>query len=263
MTRRLLLPLFLLIAAVTVIFSLKRQTVPSKGLPLLARERIEAVLPTGSFLRDYQRLAGLRPETFLILSVEKGYQKDRFDPTANSCPAMILGESVSGRYHLALFRGEKIVDDLSIPNAYNDEQNNQHIPLALSYRNSQANLEPEPTKECVYPNDQTTECLTMKEVKLLDLKDYTGEGQPLEFLLTTTAGGCGFYDRLAAGYDPQSGKLLIYSDWLERFNPNSQGESNYLLDCGDHGNNTRLERKYKFNPTEKKFKLIWERQTAC
>lgn len=211
---------------------------------------IEAVLPEGALLRDYEKLEGLR-DAYLVMYIEKGYEFSSWD--YYTCPGAILGDAIAGVYHLALLKEGAFVSDITIPSVYMADS---ELPLELSFKNIKGNL----YQTGEYREEERDE---VEVVKLLELNDYTGDGKAYEVLLATTGGGCGFFDGLVAGYDPEANGVALYSGWLPRFRPDSSGNFDFLFDCGDHGNETKVERKYAFDKQEKKFKMTWEQKTPC
>ena len=213
-------------------------------------KRISRSLPSDSLLRDYKKLEGITPESYLVVYVEKGYEIDESVCTYLSCPGTILGRSIKGEYHLVLYQRGSIVNDVTVQQAY------KGYPLELVYQNSKENL----YEKGEYLEGQKNE---LELVDLIKLEDYTGDGKAYEFLFLTTGGGCGFYDGLVAGYNDQRNEAVLYSGWVSRFQPNNQGGFNYLFDCGDHGNMLKIEKKYQFDPETEKYELIWEQETPC
>jgi len=203
---------------------------------------IKSLFPNGSFLRDFQKVPG-QNNTYLAIYIESGYQ---FNSWELSCPGMILGDSIIGKYHLSLIQNGQIINDLTLPEFY--DNNNR---LELTYKNYTDG----------WPSEGETK---QKEIiKLLDFQDLTGDGLDYEFLLTTTTGGCSLYNRLVGAYDPDQNKAVLYSNWLFRFEPDSSGKSYYLFDCGDHGNEKKIEKQYQFNKTTKTYEVIWEKENPC
>lgn len=217
----------------------------------VSKQEILGLLPEEVMLRDWVKIEKVKPETYFIIYIEPGYETIELDYL--SCLGIILGQAIRGDYICALYQKGEIVDELKIPEAYSEIKN---YDTMISYKNLKRNM---------YPQEKlsSSEAEEIEEVKLLDLKDYTGDNKAYEFLLTTSAGGCGFYDGLLVGYDEKENRLIIMSDWIERFRPDNNGEFDYLLECGDHGNDTRIERKYKFNPGIKKFEKVFEKKTPC
>lgn len=212
-----------------------------------AKTKLQGLLPENSYIRDYQRLEGVTPDSYLVLYLDDGYEFNEWDL---SCPGMILGKSIAGNYRLSLLQNMKIINTVDIPNVY------QGSNLELVYKDIFKYYDYDEHKISVDEKDIPVE-------KLIDLKDYTGDGLEYEFLLTTTGGGCGFYDGLVAGYDPWEDKVTLFSDWIASLNPDSSGYFYYLFECGNHGNMTRTERKYQFNSDSKKYELIWEKEAPC
>lgn len=240
--KRILLVLFFLIFFVLLsTIWIKSDSRRLQSINKTKEEEILFLLPDGVFLRDYQALSDER-DSHLAIYLEKGY---KFDSWGLSCPGIILGDSIVGKYHLVLIQDARLINDVIIPHAYSEDT------IELTYKN--------------YKDGWPTENeVKQKEIiKLLDFKDMTGDSFPYEFLLTTTGGGCGFYDSLVGGYDAEENKAVLFSNWLPRFSPNEKGEYYYLFECGDHGNTTRVEEKYAFDKINKTFKRVWEKQTPC
>ncbi len=213
-------------------------------------EQLQSVLPEGTLLREFTYIPGVTPTSYLLLYVEKGNKLD--DWGYDSCPGMILGVAIAGNYHLALFQNGTVISDVKIPKPsdYDDATS-----LELVYKN---------TKENIFGLDaNASDANEVIVASLLQLKDYTGEGKKYEVVFTTTQGGCGIFDGLVAGYDPEDNKVRLYSDWIPRFSPNSSGEFNYLFECGDHGNVTRIEETYEFDKSAKKFIQTSHKETPC
>jgi len=226
--------LVVLVGAVTlVLWRVGQKSVLESGGSI--EEKIKRVLPAGAFLRDYSQLGEVSPETYLVIYVEEGYQVSEDYPGPwPSCPAEILGEyPIKGMYHLVLFRNGKLEGDVVIP-TYEEEY------VLLPYQDVDREVSP-----------------------LIKLADYTGDGKEFEILLTTTSGGCGFFDGIVVGYDLDTQKLLLYSDWLPRFQPDASGKFEYLFECGDHGNETRVEEEYGFNGQTKRYEKTSQRKTDC
>lgn len=226
--------------------------------PLDIKTEIEKLLPDEAYLRDCTEIPlWLAPldshnphnrDLYLVVYIESGYQT--FSYGFNSCPGEIMGIALRGNYHLALFQNNQIIDDIALPIPDYQDQ------LELPYLN---------TKENLYEKGEylEKEKNKLEKVKLLTLKNYTGSNRDLDFILTTTGGGCGFHDSLVAGYDEGQNKIILYSDWIGGLNPDRNGESYILSSCGNHGNTVQSEIKYKFNPTSKKFEKIYEKETPC
>lgn len=221
---------------------------PSEGV--VSSNTLLAALPRGVLLRDFEKLKNGSKNAYLVIYVEPGYKFDSWG--YDSCPGIILGDSLSGVYHLVLIQDNKVVNDVILPYAINDGKG----ALELSFKNKKMYT----LKKGTFPESEQDDII---DVKLLQLEDYTGDGKPYEFLLTTTGGGCGFFDGLVAGYDPAANKAVLYSGWIPRFIPDSKGNASYVFDCGDHGNMTRVEAKYGFDPATKKFKKLSEVKTVC
>ncbi len=221
-------------------------TLNSSRGSILNKESLQKLVPKDAYLRDYSTVDGGKT---LLLYMEPGYKTDNW--SFYSCPGAVLGNALVGRYHLALVQKDRVVNDVLIPGAYEDDG---FVSLAL--QNTKSNL----LKVGEYPESEKN---TLVDVKLLDLKDLTGDGKANEFNIFTTGGGCGFYDGLVGGYDEVSNKAVLYSKWIPRFRPDKDGDYYYLFDCGDHGNDTKIEEKYRFNKDLRKFEKYWEIRTAC
>jgi hypothetical protein len=217
----------------------------SKGL-VFQKESLQNLLPRDALLRDFAQTTDGKT---LMLYAEPGYKPENWD--FYSCPGGVLGKAVVGKYHIALVQNGKIVNDVLIPGSYQDDGN-----VSLTVQNIKSNL----LKVGEYPESEKN---TLMDVKLLELRDLTGDGKVNEFNIFTTGGGCGFYDGLVGGYDEESDSVVLYSGWFPQFSPDGNGNYYYLFECGNHGNNTRYEAKYQFNQILKKFEKYWEKSTPC
>jgi hypothetical protein len=216
-------------------------------------KQIARKIPAGAVIREVVRLEGVKPNAYLFIYLEKGYQLSDFaeGDVMLSCPEMILGQSITGNYHLGLWQNGKIVNEIPISSPYGEMGNKE---LSLVYRN---------TKENIYTAYGGEDKYTVEKVSLLKLSNYTGRGKNWDVLFKTTAGGCGFWDGLVAGYDPGTNRVVAFSTWLPRFEPDRTGEFHYLFECGDHGNDTRIETDFAFNSTQKKFTIVSDKSTKC
>jgi hypothetical protein len=220
--------------------------------PEYVRNSMLKVIPKGAILRDYVKMEDTKVTAYLLIYVEKGYtMEDVNAESLMSCPGEINGQPIRGNYHLGLFENNKLVNEVPIPG---EPYDNTGELLPLVYRNTKGNIYSDPNR----PDKLETEV-----VPLLVLKDYTGDSLPFEFLLKTTEGGCGFWDGLVGGYDPETNKAVIYSDWIQRLSPDDKGYFHYLFDCGDHGNDVKVEQDYQFSPAAKRFIQTSEKKTSC
>jgi hypothetical protein len=214
----------------------------------------QKILPEGVFIRETASISGIQPPAYVVLYIEKSYQIDPEATDYHSCPQGILGQAINGIYHLALYQSGTIKSDIKLPGSYNIYNNKDF--LALAYRNAKYNLYPQAT---FVPDEDSK----LEQVKLLNFEDMNGDGKPYELLFTTTAGGCGFFDGLVIGFDPNSNTLKQLSDWWPRFHPDSAGNFYYLFECGDHGNQTRNEAWYTFDPKANRYKVVNKKDTPC
>lgn len=198
--------------------------------------KIQVTIPDNSLLRDFAKIEGVKPDTYLVVYVDNGWQTHNWLDDGNSCPGEILGEAIAGDYYAAIWQNGKLVNRVAIPR-YTDQ------PLELVYRNIEGG--------------------ELSRKKLMEFTDLTGDGKPYELRLLTTEGGCGLWYGLVAGYDPETNQVKLYSDWIYQFNPDEKGEYYADFNCGNHGNQTRHESWYKFSQSEKKFMLAEEKYTPC
>jgi len=208
------------------------------------REELESVLPVGTFLRDFKEVGQSK---YLTIYSEPDYRIGDENYENLSCPTMILGQAIIGDYHVALVEDGNIISDVEIPTLANFESDDM---LALVYINRD------------YEDYENYENDNLRVVNLIDLKDYTGDGKANEFILTTTSGGCGFYENIVAGYDDSADAVKLYSDWIMRFDPVA-GKAYDLIDCGNHGSDVRIEKWWEFNENKGKFELVDEKITEC
>ena len=208
------------------------------------REVLENSLVHGAFLRDFKKLD---KDKYIVVYLEQEYRLGDPNYKNISCPTQILGQAMIGDYHAALVEDGKIISDVNVPNLANFESEDK---LALVYVNYDYEDYRDATKN------------KLKVEELIDLKDYTGDGNANEFILTTTSGGCGFYENLVVGYDVSTDSVRLYSDWIGRFDPVA-GRAYDLFECGDHGSDTRVEKWWEFNEDIEKFILVNEKITEC
>jgi hypothetical protein len=214
------------------------------------QDQIQNLLPQGSFLREVELVPRSNPKQYLFLYLDPGYRIHDWD--YSSCPGGILSQALAGSYRLGLFQENKIVSQIVLPPAYTDPSNTISQSLELAYQTQNQS-----------PSDASPSAVTPQVAKLLNFADYTGDGRQYEVLFTTTNGGCGFYDGLVAGIDTTQKKLNLYSNWIPRFNPDNKGIFNYLFDCGDHGNTTKVQKQYRYNPAKKYFEVVAQTETPC
>lgn len=255
----LILIIVLLLAVASGAFYLGRKIIPLTSVvtpETTISEKITSLLPKGSFLRDYEKVFGITPESYLVIYVEPGYKMD-LPPSGNlpyylSCSEVSVGQGIEGTYHLALLQDGKIKNDLVIP--ADGKIGNRQV---LSYKNTKENI-------YGYGKVSDSEKYVLEETKLLKLSDYTGDGRADEFDLSAPAEGCFSPARLIAGYDPDRQQAVLYSDWMViDSSPQSNGQAHWLFDCGNHGNSIREEKTYTFDPQTKKFKLTDSKSTPC
>lgn len=219
-----------------------------------SEDELQAVIPSDALLREYQQIPHVKPTTYLLLYVEDGYSTVEYDYA--TCPGNFLGKSIDGKYHLALFQSGVIIDEVMIPIAY--ELPDQENFLELSYQ------KPVPDK---YSYDELLNIpaadIEVITVQLLNLQDYTGDGVGHEILFHTSAGGCGFFQGIVIGYDETENSIHVYSDWIQNFEPDRNGDFYYLFDCGNHGNILRREDTYRFDSNLQRFVRSSHRESPC
>jgi hypothetical protein len=220
--------------------------------PESIRKNIGKGLPEGALLRDYVKLTDTKDGTYLFIYIDKGYTEEKTAPEAMmSCPGEITGQPIRGRYHLGLFQGNKLVNSVVIPDG------NFNLPdykLAIVHYNIKGNI---------YHDLNRPDKMEIEELSLLVMKDYTGDGKPYEFLLKTTEGGCGFWDGLVAGYDPETNQAAVFSDWIPNLEPDNTGYYHYIFSCGNHGNEVEVLEDYQYSPAIKRFVKTSEKETPC
>lgn len=211
--------------------------------------QIKKALPQGSFLREIKKLADRGGNIWLVIYIEKGYTiQQRTAQQMESCTGEITGQPITGRYMLALYENNKLINEVIIPPVGSNSF------LDLVYKNIRENTSGDYAE---------ADKLKVEQVSLINFSEMTGDGAADEFLLKTSTGGCGAWYGLVAGYDSRSDRAVIYSDWIPRFMPDNMGNFHYLLDCGDHGNKTRIDEDYAFNKDLNKFIKTGEKATVC
>lgn len=235
------------------------QSIQVKGI----KDYIIDVLPSESFLREFEKIPNLNNESYLGIYV-KNYEigadiskKDFF-----SCPEQTIGQPVTGEYHLFLFQNNEIINDIIIPSPEFSSGDSQSI----SYLNTKEN------NNIYFGGDFYTESDKNKieKTKLINFYDYTGDGLKYEFLLTGATEVCGHTLKLVAGYNQTENKALIYkinlSDqvvyWASNFNPSNNGSVTIQWLCGDHGSDTETTKLFQFNKKDG-FDLISDTSKKC
>lgn len=223
-------------------------------------KKINEVLPSGAFLRDFEPIPNLTPTSYLVLYVKNPkfdeIPKER-DQLYTTCPELTRGQAIEGEYHLALFQKNSFTSDIVIPPSRQK----------LVFKNTKYNIYSafngsKPEKE---------EEFELEKVKLIHFQDYTGDNQPYEFRLIGETFACGYTSYLIAGYNPKKGEVTLYPIkekgktyyWSIRFSPNSSGRAEVIISCGDHGSDVEERKIYQFNPDEEAYFLIEEKVIPC
>ncbi|MBZ0201617.1 MAG: hypothetical protein K8I03_01220 [Ignavibacteria bacterium] len=235
---------------------------------------IKAVLPSGAFLREYERIPDVKGDVYIGLyvlnsksSFKKEYPNDQMDPNNLyfTCPEATAGQSIIGDYYLFSFGDKKLTSTLAVSSCYGDSLS---LENSFSFYNT-------PENNCFYFNFSGGDCQnkatnTLEKTKLIQMIDLTGDNKRNEFVLTGTQDACGYINRLIAGYDEESKKVVIYPVnysgkiyyWNYRFVP-IDGTCSVVILCGDHGNETYERRDYGFNALTKQYDLIYEETKEC
>lgn len=232
--------------------------------------RIEALLPENSFLREVELIPGVSPESYLLIYIEDPkFDEAQEDPNRMiymSCPEVTEGQAIDGIYHLALFQNNSIVNDKIIP-VGGVATDNLEPRQKLVFKNTKINIfwmfnGSEPSKQEEY---------NLEQVKLINFKDYTGDGQKYEFKLTGATFPCGHTEFLVAGYDKKNNETVIYPIvenqdifyWWDNFDPDSTGKAEWRFQCGDHGNDVEEYKLYQFDADKGNYILTENKETPC
>jgi len=237
-----------------------------------SQERTNAsnLLPKDVFLRDIQQIPGT-DGLYLGLYVDKF--AININETDESLPYMICPEqnygavSITGDYYIFIMNNDKIVDKLLIPQSGSELKfSSTSTSITLTLKNTKINNfylygEPEPTEK---------DSGDIVRVNLIKFNDYTDDGKNHEFNLLGNYINCGHNEYLIAGYDNKNNKAIIYpiiNDeekyyWGDNFIPRGN-IIDYKLECGDHGNETDINRVYKYDDKLSGYKLISKSERAC
>ncbi|MFZ1461809.1 MAG: hypothetical protein WBQ38_15815 [Ignavibacteria bacterium] len=236
--------------------------------------KIKSGLPSGAFLREYEKLLDVDDEIYIGL-----YITDFSDPVVPvtpenqsdlrnlfyTCPESTLGQSMTGNYFAFIFKNNKVISTFKIPAI--DEEYSLYNSVCL-YNT--------PANNCFYFNfDDGKSCKnlstsTLEKTDLIQLLDLTGDSKRNEFILTGVQDACGYVNRLVVAYDEESKNVMIYPVvrnnmkyfWNYRFLP-LNGECTVTYLCGDHGNHTYTREDYKFDDLRKQYDLIHNEKKEC
>lgn len=226
------------------------------------KNRIKALIPKDSMLRDYE----LIPNTdkyLVIYIVDPEKEEHGPDTDYSTCPPLVNGQPIYGKYHLALYDDGYFINNVTIPWTSSWE-------MKIVYRQPEGNVRRRSFEE-MYP--EKDEPFRMKRVKLLTFSDLTGDGLAHQFQIEVFGGACGHSYVLTAGYSKERNKVMVYPIrganpfrpyyWHDNFYPDENGEYTWELRCGDHGNGTYQREKYVFDQELQAYVLKEKESTPC
>ncbi|MBS3788314.1 hypothetical protein KGY79_09000 [Candidatus Bipolaricaulota bacterium] len=226
------------------------------------KNRIKALLPKNSMLRDYEQIPNM--DKYLVIYItDPEIEEHEPDTDYSTCPPLVHGQPIYGEYHLALYDDGYFINDVTIPW-------NSSWEMKIVYRQPEGNVRRRSFEE-MYPDKD--EPFRMKRVKLLTFSDLTGDGLPHQFQIEVFGGSCGHASVLTAGYSKKEDKAVIYPIkgrnpfrpyyWHDNFYPNENGEFTWELRCGDHGNGTYKREKFEFDKDLQAYVLEESEKTPC
>ena len=245
--------------------------------------KIKDAIPAGAFLRDFELLKA--SNAFLVLYIlnpslnpEEGvmdYSERTGGWFPSWCGASDFGQTISGKYKLALVRNGSIVNEIDIPFPdfdnwpehkletptsdgvvgyvdMNDPKGAWKAEGALTFRQPRCLLD-----GSAYVTEDST-CkdsgMDFLETRQLQLVDLTGDGLPHEIRFMTEYISCGNDYYVIAGYNKTTDRVMIYPivdndgehPSYKNFNPRADGT--VIDDSGcDHGATQHSITRFKFD----------------
>lgn len=230
---------------------------------------IKKVIPSGAFLRDFALLED--ENAFLVLYVlnlqlsseeavmDYSPEKDYGFPMW--CGARDFGQTIYGKYKLALVRDGQIINELDIP--FYDFENGSDSTLindpngvwknegALMFRHARCILE---------DNVCSGSGMDFLETRQLQLTDLTGDSLPHEVRFMTEYIACGNRHYVIVGYDKKTDRVVIYNiidedgiyPTYDDFEPRADGTVIHNTGC-DHSATRYKITKFRFNAERKAY----------
>ena len=247
---------------------------------------IKKVIPVNAFLRDFAQLQDT--DSFLVLYISSNVSSASLDPEKSvlidgvdnewvsmGCSASDFGQTIFGRYKLALIRNNRIINEIGLPfpdfenwpihrfetpdpktksigyTDMNDPSGTWKDNGGLMFRHARCILE---NFDCKGPWPEFV------ETRQLVLTDLTGDGMPYEVRFMTEHDSCGNDFYVVAGYNPETDRVMIYNmvDYegthpsYINFDPSADGTVIYDNEC-DHGSEKHKILKFKFDQKQKEY----------
>ncbi len=185
-----------------------------------------------------------------------------------TCPEQVYGVvSIEGEYHLFTFEDGKISSDIAVPISKTEfGENTTSTANTFVLKNSKQN------RFYIFggvaPEEEEKDEIV--RIDLINFNDYTGDKINREFNLVGYYISCGHVERLIAGYNNTTGKVIIYpivegseiSYWHDNFIP-KDGAVDYWVLCGDHASEIEIHDYYRFDFEDNEFKLINSTENSC
>lgn len=226
---------------------------------------IQKLLPVGALLREVKPIVTYddKPQTYIGIYVVDG----KIDPPQagieryTTCPEETTGESITGVYHVFAYRSGSIFSDKTLPSSElgpisafawkNTMRNNFRYFDGPAVRNDQAN--------------------DLELTKLINLKEYTGDGRQNDFILYGESLACGHKENAVVGYIESIDEVIFYpivkgaatTYWMDNFVPDHRGSVQVSWNCGDHGSETETHQYYSFNQGHNAFVLEKKSEKPC
>ncbi len=165
-----------------------------------------AMLPAGAILRESRSvdLGDGKMHTIALALIDA-----KFVPSdCTSCAGLLFGNADSGRV-IAVLAGEKALEDKLDLTPYLRGTSGQ--PLLPRYACRPGDSDPAEQEKSYEARFRDRE-----PVRLLDLKDWNGDGLPLEFALPGEFLDCERHTMIIVGVDPSTAKLRVYGEKMER-----------------------------------------------
>lgn len=232
----------------------------------LLEHQIQELLPQGAMLRDFVVIPSTNKA--LVIYIQDPVIEPEDDPDIYyTCPGEVNGQSISGEYHLALFKNGRFVNDVIIPD---DESGVSPRRQGIVFRQLKGLIHRHYGE--YQPLDET-EAQQLVEVKLLRLTDLNGDGLPHEFQLKVYLAACGHVQVLTAGYSAKQKKAVVYPIleqgnrdpyyWHDNFYPDENGTVHWRFQCGDHANNIDARKTFEFDQEKEAYVLTSHSETPC
>lgn len=233
-------------------------------------QKIKKLLFQYAYLRDYQKIPNIEPESYLAIYVNDS-KVDTPKPGWNydaSCSESSEGRAIEGIYYLALIQNDKIVNDIKLPGYEATQLDDPMLnALRIVYQH---------TKSHVYYRDggekpPAEHEYDLVDIKLLNLQDLNGDGEKMEFILDGRTFGCGHTEHLIAGYDKANNKAIVYpiinkgktTYWMDRFWPDASGKVETGWGCGDHGTEIEDKSVYKYDSQKEGYIFVENIKKKC